>query len=115
MYYTFDNRSQAITAKQTLLTAIYDIVSTHEPLKRTYDSQFKAFVCRGLNEKRLGLWFRLVLRTQEIVERYYSSWNFMTKAYFDDITKLLEKLSHYNFSLPVNMAVQPIRNIKDAF
>ena len=105
----------AVTAKQTILAAIHDIVSTHEPLRRNYDSQFKAFVCRGLNEKRLALWFRLVLRTQEIVDRFYTSWTFMSKAYFDDITKLLERFSQHNFSLPVNMAVKPIRNIKDAF
>ena len=105
----------AVTAKQTILAAIHDIVSTHEPLRRNYDSQFKAFVCRGLNEKRLALWFRLVLRTQEIVDQFYTSWTYMSKAYFDDITKLLEKFGQHNFTLPVNMAVKPIRNIKDAF
>jgi len=33
---------------QTLLTAIEEITSSHRPLKRNEDSQFKAFVCLGL-------------------------------------------------------------------
>lgn len=33
---------------QTLLTAIEEITSSHRPLKRNEDSQFKAFVCFGL-------------------------------------------------------------------
>ena len=33
---------------QTLLTAIEEVSSTHQPLKRNDDSQFKAFVCTAL-------------------------------------------------------------------
>ena len=37
-----------LSCVQTLLTAIEEIISSHRPLKRNEDSQFKAFVCLGL-------------------------------------------------------------------
>ena len=38
----------AITARQTLLAAIDHIQTTHEPLRRSHEAQFKAFVCQAL-------------------------------------------------------------------
>ena len=38
----------AITAKQTLLAAIDYVHGSHEPLRRSKDAQFKAFVCQAL-------------------------------------------------------------------
>ncbi|XP_071519900.1 RUN domain-containing protein 1-like isoform X2 [Panulirus ornatus] len=38
----------AITNKQSLLGVIGSIISSHTPLKRSYDSHFKAFVCAAL-------------------------------------------------------------------
>ena len=38
----------AMTNKQTLLGTIGSILATHTPLKRSYDSHFKAFVCAAL-------------------------------------------------------------------
>ncbi len=39
---------KAITAKQTLLSAIDAVITSHVPLKRSEDSQLKAFVCFAL-------------------------------------------------------------------
>uniref|UniRef100_A0A182MJU6 RUN domain-containing protein n=1 Tax=Anopheles culicifacies TaxID=139723 RepID=A0A182MJU6_9DIPT len=37
-----------LSNKQSLLSAIGSIVALHSPYKRSYDSQFKAFICAGL-------------------------------------------------------------------
>jgi len=37
-----------ISAKQSLLSAIGDIIESHTTLKRSSDSHFKAFVCEAL-------------------------------------------------------------------
>ena len=37
-----------VTVKQTLLGAIAEIQGSHQPLKRSDDAQFKAFVCHAL-------------------------------------------------------------------
>lgn len=106
---------KAITVKQTLLTAIEDVLATHVPLKRSEDSQFKAFVCLALNQHRLVSWLRLVLRTTSLIEYYYQPWSYVMKTGFDDALVSLEKLSKLNFNLPVDLAVRPFNNIKDAF
>lgn len=104
-----------VTAKQTLLSAIDQVLATHGPLKRSEDSQLKAFVCLALNEKRLVQWLRLVLRTSSLVEFYYQPWSYVMKTGFDDALQSLDKLAKLNMNLPVDLAVRPFNNIRDAF
>ncbi|KAL3209296.1 hypothetical protein MRX96_009287 [Rhipicephalus microplus] len=52
------------TPKHALLTAVHSIISSHTPLKRSYDSHFKAFVCAALNEKRLVTWLKINFQVQ---------------------------------------------------
>lgn len=106
---------KAITAKQTLLGAIDTVISSHTPLKRSEDSHFKAFISLALNEKKLSTWLRLLFRTQSLVDNYYQDWSYVARTGFDDSIKALERLNSINFKLPVDLAVRPFSNIKDAF
>lgn len=106
---------KAITAKQTLLGAIDTVISSHTPLKRTEDSHFKAFISLGLNEKKLPTWLKLLFRTQSLIDNYYQDWSYVARTGFDDAIKALERLNNINFKLPVDLAVRPFSNIKDAF
>ncbi|XP_047489847.1 RUN domain-containing protein 1-like isoform X3 [Penaeus chinensis] len=105
----------AVTNKQNLLGVIGNIISTHTPLKRSYDSHLKAFVCAALNQNKLITWLRLIFRTQYLVENYYQSWSYVCKTGFEDAFRSMERLNKYNFDLPVDLAVRPFQNIKDAF
>ncbi|XP_068212199.1 RUN domain-containing protein 1-like [Palaemon carinicauda] len=105
----------ALTSKQALLSTIGSIITSHTPLKRSYDSHFKAFVCSALNQKKLITWLRLIFRTQVLTENYYQSWSYVGKTGFEDSFRSLERLNKYNLDLPVDLAVQPFQNIKDAF
>jgi len=104
-----------ITAKQTLLGAIATVISSHRPLKRSDDSQIKAFVCMALNERKLVTWLRLLFRTQTLIDNYYQDWSYVARTGFDDALKSLERLLVISFNLPVDLAVRPFSNIKDAF
>nr|XP_045596477.1 RUN domain-containing protein 1-like isoform X2 [Procambarus clarkii] len=75
----------AMTNKQSLLGVIGSIISSHTPLKRSYDSHFKAFVCAALNQKKLIIWLRLIFRTQTLTENYYQSWSYVGKTGTRDI------------------------------
>ncbi|KAL7642120.1 UNVERIFIED_CONTAM: hypothetical protein RMT77_006680 [Armadillidium vulgare] len=105
----------AITNKQLLLQTIGSILTSHGPLKRSYDSHFKAFVSAALNKKKLNTWLRLIFRTQSLVENYYQSWSYVAKTGFEDAFRSMEQLSKYNFELPVDLALKPFHNIKDVF
>lgn len=105
----------AITPKQTLLSTIDGIISTHTPLKRSHDSHFKAFICAALNEKKLVTWLRLILRVRSLLEHYYQPWSYVAKTGFEDSYRSLDKLSSVNFDLPVDLAVRQFQNIRDAF
>ncbi|KAL4225000.1 RUN domain containing 1 [Mactra antiquata] len=104
-----------ITSKQTLLGAIDTVISSHTPLKRTEDSHFKAFICLALNETKLTQWLKLIFRTQTLVDNYYQDWSYVARTGFDDAIKSLDKLNSVKFRLPVDLAVRPFSNIKDAF
>jgi hypothetical protein len=43
-----DLTGSSSNTKQSMLTTIGQILATHAPYKRSYDAQFKAFVCAGL-------------------------------------------------------------------
>ncbi|XP_063417130.1 RUN domain-containing protein 1-like isoform X2 [Mytilus trossulus] len=106
---------KAITAKQTLLGAIDTVISSHTPLKRTEDSHFKAIISLALNERKLPTWLKLLFRTQSLIDNYYQDWSYVARTGFDDAIKALDSLNKINFRLPVDLAVRPFSNIKDAF
>lgn len=106
---------KAVTARQTLLSAIEEVASTHQPLKRSEDSQFKAFVCVALNQRKLVTWLRILVRSTWLVEYYYQPWSYVVKTGFDDSLVSLERLMKLNFNLPTDLAIRPFQNIKDAF
>ncbi|XP_019636154.1 PREDICTED: RUN domain-containing protein 1-like isoform X2 [Branchiostoma belcheri] len=105
----------AITAKQTLLSAIHDIVSTHDPLKRSMDSEWKAWVCCALNQGRIVSWCRLVVRTAPLITSYYQPWGFTAKTSFDPALQILNRLTEFKFHIPTDLAIRHFQNIKDAF
>ncbi|KAG0411725.1 hypothetical protein HPB47_011148 [Ixodes persulcatus] len=100
---------------QALLAAIHNIISSHTPLKRSYDSHFKAFVCAALNEKRLTSWLRLMFKCRPLVERYYVHWSYVRKTGFEDALRSLDSLAAFDFDLPVDLAIRQLQNMKDAF
>ncbi|XP_077549437.1 RUN domain-containing protein 1 isoform X1 [Haemaphysalis longicornis] len=101
--------------KHALLAAVHNVISSHTPLKRSYDSHFKAFVCAALNEKRLVAWLKLLFKCKPLVERYYVHWSYVRKTGFDDALRSLDRLAAFDFDLPVDLAVRQLQNIKDAF
>lgn len=103
------------SSKQTLLTTIGNIIASHSPYKRNYDSHFKAFVCAALNANKLVIWLKLILQCQYLLENYYLSWSYVVKTGFQDAFHTLDRLTSYKFNLPVDLAVRQFQNIKDAF
>lgn len=105
----------AVTNKQSLLGVIGSIISTHTPLKRSFDSHLKAFVSSALNQKKLVVWLRLIFRTQALMEQFYQPWSYASLTGFEDALRSLDRLTSHNFRLPVDLAVRPFQNMRDAF
>uniref|UniRef100_A0AAG5CQ85 RUN domain-containing protein n=1 Tax=Anopheles atroparvus TaxID=41427 RepID=A0AAG5CQ85_ANOAO len=104
-----------LSNKQSLLSAIGSIVALHSPYKRSYDSQFKALICAGLNAQKLTQWLYLIFQSKELVSSYYSSWSYVANTGFRDALKTLDSLTQYHFELPVDLSVRQFKNIKDVF
>uniref|UniRef100_A0A182PNK6 RUN domain-containing protein n=1 Tax=Anopheles epiroticus TaxID=199890 RepID=A0A182PNK6_9DIPT len=104
-----------LSNKQSLLSAIGSIVALHSPYKRSYDSQFKAFVCAGLNAQKLTQWLYLVFQCKELVSSHYASWSYVANTGFRDALKTLDRLTQYRFDLPVDLSIRQFKNIKDVF
>ncbi|XP_036125471.1 RUN domain-containing protein 1 [Molossus molossus] len=105
----------AMTPKQSLLTAIHMVLTEHDPFKRSADSELKALVCMALNEQRLVSWVNLICKSGSLIECHYQPWSYMVHTGFESALNLLSRLSSLKFSLPVDLAVRQLKNIKDAF
>ncbi|WKY16659.1 hypothetical protein Q1695_001361 [Nippostrongylus brasiliensis] len=106
---------KSITSKQILLTTIENIVSTHARLRRSKDAQWKAFISAAMNEKKLPAWLRIIFRTRHVVEMCYNSWSYVARTGCEELYGLLEDLHKYNVELPVDLALRPFQQMKDAF
>ncbi|CAH6776188.1 RUN domain-containing protein 1 [Phodopus roborovskii] len=104
-----------VTPKQSLLTAIHLVLTEHDPFKRSADSELKALVCMALNEQRLVSWVNLICKSGSLIEPHYQPWSYMAHTGFESALNLLSRLSSLKFSLPVDLAVRQLKNIKDAF
>uniref|UniRef100_A0A8C5LAQ3 RUN domain-containing protein 1 n=1 Tax=Jaculus jaculus TaxID=51337 RepID=A0A8C5LAQ3_JACJA len=99
----------------SLLTAIHMVLTEHDPFKRSADSELKALVCMALNEQRLVSWMNLICKSGSLIEPHYQPWSYMAHTGFESALNLLSRLSSLKFSLPVDLAVRQLKNIKDAF
>uniref|UniRef100_A0A0M3I0A8 RUN domain-containing protein n=1 Tax=Ascaris lumbricoides TaxID=6252 RepID=A0A0M3I0A8_ASCLU len=106
---------RSVTSKQILLSTIENVVATHSRLKRSPDAMWKAFVSAALNEKKLPAWIRIIFRTREIVESCFQPWAYVARTGCEDCYELLERLHKYHLELPVDLAVRPFHQMKDAF
>lgn len=95
-----------ITIKQSLLNAIETVQKAHNHDTSDKDSCFKAFVCLALNEKKLVLYLKQLLKTSVIVENYYQSWSYVKSTGFDDALKSLDQLKIINMKLPVEKSLR---------
>ncbi|XP_063828414.1 RUN domain-containing protein 1 [Ostrinia nubilalis] len=105
----------AITNKQGLLSSIGSILASHMPYKRSYDAHFKAFICAALNAHKLVVWLNIILKSRSLIDNYYSSTSYIVNTGFQDALQSLDRLTPYNFDLPVDLAVKQFQNIKDVF
>ncbi|CAG9788278.1 unnamed protein product [Diatraea saccharalis] len=105
----------AITNRQSLLSVIGSIIASHMPYKRSYDAHFKAFVCAALNAHKLVIWLNIMLKSRSLIDTYYSSTSYIVNTGFQDALQSLDRLTPYNFDLPVDLAVKQFQNIKDVF
>lgn len=104
-----------ITPKQSLLWAVHTVLKEHGRYKRGPDTEFKALVCMALNEQRLVSWLNLLCKSGTLVQPHYQSWSYMAQTGFEGALRILGRISHLRFNLPVDLAVRQLKNIKDAF
>ncbi|XP_075999304.1 RUN domain-containing protein 1 isoform X2 [Genypterus blacodes] len=104
-----------VTPKQSLLWAIHMVLKEHGRYKRGPDTELKALVCMALNEQRLVSWLNLLCKSGTLIHSHYQPWSYMAQTGFEGALRILGRISHLKFNLPVDLAVRQLKNIKDAF
>lgn len=104
-----------VTPKNSLLWAVHSVLREHGRYKRSADSEFKALVCMALNEQRLVSWVNLLCKAGSLIHAHYQPWSYMAQTGFEGALRILGRLSHLKFDLPVDLAVRQLKNIQDAF
>ncbi|XP_026773028.3 RUN domain-containing protein 1 [Pangasianodon hypophthalmus] len=107
--------STVVTPKNSLLWAVHSVLREHGRYKRSADSEFKALVCMALNEQRLVSWVNLLCKAGTLIHAHYQPWSYMAQTGFEGALRILGRLSHLKFDLPVDLAVRQLKNIQDAF
>ncbi|XP_074601001.1 RUN domain-containing protein 1-like isoform X2 [Brevipalpus obovatus] len=107
--------SSPVKPKHSLLSAIDDIIESHTKLRRSPDAHFKAFICEALNQRKLVLWLKLILKNRTLIELFYEDWSYTASTGFDDALASLDKLADIKFKLPSDWAVRQLKSINDAF
>ncbi|XP_053533949.1 RUN domain-containing protein 1 [Ictalurus punctatus] len=107
--------STVVTPKHSLLWAVHSVLREHGRYKRSADSEFKALVCMALNEQRLVSWVNLLCKAGTLIHTHYQPWSYMAQTGFEGALRILGRLSHLKFDLPVDLAVRQLKNIQDAF
>ncbi|XP_068192738.1 RUN domain-containing protein 1 isoform X2 [Antennarius striatus] len=104
-----------VTPKQSLLWAVHTVLKEHGRYKRGPDTELKALVSMALNEQRLVSWLNLLCKSSSLIHPHYHSWSYMAQTGFEGAMRILGRISHLKFNLPVDLAVRQLKNIKDAF
>lgn len=65
--------------------------------------------------RKLTQWLNLIYQCPELIEQYYTDWSYVAHTGFRDALRTIDRLSHYQFDLPVDLAVRQFQNIKDVF
>ncbi|XP_068605569.1 RUN domain-containing protein 1 [Brachionichthys hirsutus] len=104
-----------VTPKQSLLWAVHTVLKEHGRYKRGPDTELKALVCMALNEQRLVSWLNLLVKSSALIQPHYQRWSYMAQTGFEGAMRVLGRISHLKFDLPVDLAVRQLKNIKDAF
>ncbi|XP_054908187.1 RUN domain-containing protein 1 [Poeciliopsis prolifica] len=110
-----DGGPGTVTPKHSLLWAVHSVLKEHGRYKRGPDSELKALVCMALNEQRLVSWINLLCKSSTLILPHYQSWSYMAQTGFEGALRILGRISHLRFNLPVDLAVRQLKNIKDAF
>ncbi|CAF0889194.1 unnamed protein product [Brachionus calyciflorus] len=92
---------KVITIKQSLLNSIETIMRIHKYDATNKDSCFKAFVCLALNEKKLTLYLKQILKATVLIENNYLNTSYIKTTGFDDALKSIDQLKVLNWNLPV--------------
>lgn len=60
-------------------------------------------------------WLKLICQQTTLINAYYESWSYMMQTGFRESFRTLDKLSAYQFQLPVDQAVRQFESINDVF
>lgn len=104
-----------VSVKHSFLEAINMVINDHNPLKRSYDVMLKALICLGLNSGKLPMWIRLIMKTSSLISDHYTDYSYVAQTGFEGALTILSRLNSLSFNLPVDLAVRPFKNIRDAF
>lgn len=60
-------------------------------------------------------WMKLICQQTTLINAYYESWSYMIQTGFRESFRTLDKLSAFQFELPVDQAVRQFESINDVF
>ena len=69
----------------------------------------------GLNSRRLSQWMKIIANSSVLISSHYTDDSYVATVGLSGVVTIVSKLQPLNFRLPVDVAVRPFKNIRDAF
>lgn len=95
--YRLDDNMKILTPEELLFRCVQSINQTHENAQM--DVKMRSLICLGLNEQVLHLWLDVLCSCNEIVQKWYQPFSFISSPAYVQIKCELRILSQFSFNL----------------
>jgi len=101
--FRLDDEGKVLTPEELLFRCVEAINKTHS--NEHMDVKFRSFVCYGLNEQVLHLWWEIMCNCEPVAKRWYHIWSFVASPAWVQVKCELRVLNKFTFYLPVDEEV----------
>eukprot|EP00795_Rhopilema_esculentum_P008909 gene8909-16534_t len=103
--YRLDEDGKVLSPEELLYRAVQAINSSHDAAKVSMDVKFRSFVCYGLNEQVLHLWFEVLCSSEEVLAKWYHPHSFLRSPAWIQIKCELRCLAQFSLRLSVDWEI----------
>jgi len=116
--YRLDVDGKVLSPEELLYRAVETINCSHDRVGASMDVKFRSFICYGLNEQVMHLWFEVLCLSEDILAKWYLPQSFLRSPAWIQIKCELRSLALFSFRLSIDWEIardieQPSVNMKE--
>eukprot|EP00095_Tigriopus_kingsejongensis_P005364 maker-scaffold34_size539781-snap-gene-3.23 protein:Tk05364 transcript:maker-scaffold34_size539781-snap-gene-3.23-mRNA-1 annotation:"small g protein signaling modulator 3-like protein" len=98
---------KVLSPEELLFRCVEAVNFTHNPSHAQMDVKLRSLIAFGLNEQVLHLWLEALASNEEVIQKWFHPWSFMSSPGWVQIKCELRILSQFSFNLNPDWEVKP--------